>query len=134
MQDLDWDDLRYILCLSRTGRIAGAARKLGVNETTVARRIARVEGMLGVRMFERDAGVLRPTDSGQIVVRRAERIELDVDAVKRRRDQRRQCCGRQSARNSGAVGAKLYSDPRIAGFAPIAHAVAARTCSRSSQS
>jgi DNA-binding transcriptional LysR family regulator len=33
-------------------------------------------------MFERDAGVLRPTDSGQIVVRRAERIELDVDAVK----------------------------------------------------
>ena len=82
MQDLDWNDLRYILCLSRTGRIAGAARKLGVNETTVARRIARVEGLLGVRMFERDAGVLRPTDSGQIVVRRAERIELDVDAVK----------------------------------------------------
>ncbi len=82
MQDLDWNDLRYILCLSRTGRIAGAARKLGVNETTVARRIARVEGLLGVRMFERDAGVLRPTDSGQIVVRRAERIELDVDAIK----------------------------------------------------
>jgi DNA-binding transcriptional LysR family regulator len=82
MQDLDWNDLRYILCLSRTGRIAGAARKLGVNETTVARRIARVEGLLGVRLFERDAGVLRPTDSGQIVIRRAERIELDVDAVK----------------------------------------------------
>jgi DNA-binding transcriptional LysR family regulator len=82
MQELDWNDLRYILCLSRTGRIAGAARKLGVNETTVARRIARVEGLLGVRLFERDAGVLRPTDSGQIVIRRAERIELDVDAVK----------------------------------------------------
>ena len=45
MQDLDWNDLRYILCLSRTGRIAGAARKLGVNETTVARRIARVDGL-----------------------------------------------------------------------------------------
>jgi DNA-binding transcriptional LysR family regulator len=82
MQDLDWDDLRYVLSLSRTGRIAGAARKLGVNETTVARRIARVEALLGVRLFERDAGVLRPTDSGQIVIRRAERIELDVDAVK----------------------------------------------------
>src|SRR5258708_34612653 len=82
MQDLDWNDLRYILCLSRTGRLAGAARKLGVNETTVARRIARVEGLLGGRMFERDAGVLRPTDSGQIVVRRAERSDLDVHAVK----------------------------------------------------
>ena len=82
MQDLDWNDLRYILCLSRTGRIAGAARKLGVNETTVARRIARVERLLGIRIFERNARVLRPTDSGQIVIRRAERIELDVDAIK----------------------------------------------------
>jgi hypothetical protein len=28
MQGLDWNDLRYILCLSRTGRVVGAARKL----------------------------------------------------------------------------------------------------------
>ena len=55
MQDLDWNDLRYILLLSRTGRIAGAARELGVNETTVARRIARLERLLGVRLFERNA-------------------------------------------------------------------------------
>ena len=82
MQDLDWNDLRYVLCLSRTGRLARAAAKLGVNETTVARRLARVERLLRVRLFERDAGVLRPTDSGQVVIRRAERIELDVDAVK----------------------------------------------------
>lgn len=72
MQDLDWNDLRYVLWLSRTGRLAIAARKLGVNETTVARRLARVEGLLGVRLFERQAGVLRSMDSGQIVVRRAE--------------------------------------------------------------
>jgi DNA-binding transcriptional LysR family regulator len=82
MQDLNWNDLRYILCLSRTGRIAGAAQKLGVDETTVARRIARVERALGVRLFERNAGILTPTDSGQIVISRAERMELDVDAVK----------------------------------------------------
>lgn len=81
MPDLDWNDLRYVLCLSRTGRLAVAARKLGVNETTVARRLARVEALLGVRLFEREAGVLRLTDCGQIVVRRAEHIELDVDAV-----------------------------------------------------
>lgn len=82
MQDLDWNDLRYILCLSRVGRIAGAARKLRVNETTVARRIARAERLLGVRLFERNSGILTPTDSGQIVINRAERIELNVDAVK----------------------------------------------------
>jgi DNA-binding transcriptional LysR family regulator len=82
MKDLDWNDLRYILYLSRTGRIASAARTLRVNETTVARRIAHVERLLGVRLFERKAGVLAPTDSGQLVISRAERIELDVDAVK----------------------------------------------------
>ena len=47
----------------------------------MARRLARVEGLLGVRLFERHAGVLRPTDSGRIVIRSAERIELDVDAL-----------------------------------------------------
>ncbi len=82
MQDLDWDDLRYVLSLSRTGRIAGTARKLGVDETTVARRLKGLEARLGVRLFERHAGVLRPTDSGQVVIRKAERIELDIDAVK----------------------------------------------------
>src|ERR1700758_871702 len=82
MQDLDWNDLRYVLWLSRAGRIAGTARKLGVDETTVARRLKAIEALLAVRLFERHAGVLRPTDSGQIVIRRAERIELEVDAVK----------------------------------------------------
>src|ERR1700751_1942972 len=82
MQDLDWNDLCYVLSLSRTGRIAGTARKLGVDETTVARPLKGLEARLGVRLFERHAGVLRPTDSGQVVIRKAERIELDVDAVK----------------------------------------------------
>jgi DNA-binding transcriptional LysR family regulator len=90
MQDLDWNDLRYVLSLSRTGRIAAAARKLGVNETTVTRRIARIERLLGVRLFERNAGILTPTDTGKIVICRAERIELDVDAVKRQRHECRQ--------------------------------------------
>ena len=82
MQDLDWNDLRYVLFLSRTQRVAAAARKLGVDATTVARRLARLEQRLGVRLFERDAGRLTPTDSGRIVISRAQCIELDVDAVK----------------------------------------------------
>ena len=69
MRDLDWNDLRYILCLSRTGRIAGAARNLGVNVSTVARRIARVEGALGVRLFERNPGILTPTSLRPVLVR-----------------------------------------------------------------
>jgi DNA-binding transcriptional LysR family regulator len=82
MQELDWNDLRYVLWLSRTGQIAGTARKLGVDETTVARRLKSIETQLRVRLFERHTGRLRPTDSGQIVIGRAERIELEVEAVK----------------------------------------------------
>ncbi len=82
MQDLDWNDLRVVLAVSRAKRIAGAARELRIDETTAARRLARLEGRLGTRLFERVAGSLVPTESGQIVVQRAERMELDVDAVR----------------------------------------------------
>jgi Bacterial regulatory helix-turn-helix protein, lysR family len=41
--------------LARTRRFADAAKMLGVNATTVARRIARVEELLGVRLFEHNA-------------------------------------------------------------------------------
>ena len=70
MQDLDWNDLRYILCLSRMGRIVGAARKLGVNETTVARRIARVERLLVSPLVRArfQASLRRPTAAKSLSV------------------------------------------------------------------
>jgi DNA-binding transcriptional LysR family regulator len=80
--DLDWNDLRYVLVVSRTGGIARAAQQLRVNETTVARRLARIETVLGSRLFERVNGILLATDIGQIVVHRAEQIEVDVGEVK----------------------------------------------------
>ena len=38
MQGLDWNDLRFVLAVARAQSLAGAARQLGVNETTIARR------------------------------------------------------------------------------------------------
>jgi Bacterial regulatory helix-turn-helix protein, lysR family len=69
MQELDWNDLRYVLVLSRTRRLARAAHQLRVNETTIARRVARIEKVLGSRLFERVNGALLVTDIGQVVVR-----------------------------------------------------------------
>jgi DNA-binding transcriptional LysR family regulator len=82
MQELDWDDLRYVLVLSRTGSLARAARQLHVNETTVARRVARVEKSLGLRLFERINGALKATEIGVIAVAHAERIEVDIGEVR----------------------------------------------------
>jgi len=38
--DMDWDGLRVFLAVARAGRISVAARKLGVEHTTVSRRLA----------------------------------------------------------------------------------------------
>ena len=80
--DVDWNDLRYVLVLSRKGVMAAAAAALRVNETTVARRLARVEKMLGGRLFVRTEGRWLPTELGQLVVQRAERMEAEAFDLK----------------------------------------------------
>ena len=50
---MDWDDLRYFLGIARAGSLAGAAIALGVNHSTVFRRIQAFEARLGVRLFDR---------------------------------------------------------------------------------
>ncbi len=81
MQRLNWNDLRFVLAVARARSLAGAARRLGVNDTTVARRIAQAERRLGARLFERNLGLLHPTEAGAAVVAGAERVELEVQAV-----------------------------------------------------
>ena len=81
LQDLDWNDLRFVLAVARSQSLAGAARRLGVNESTVGRHIAGAERRLGARLFERSQGQLHPTEAGAAVVAGAERVELEVQAV-----------------------------------------------------
>ncbi len=81
MQDLDWNDLRHVLVLSRTRRLSRAARQLGVDATTVARRLARIERALGSRLFERIDGALLPTDMGHLVAGQAEQIENRIEQI-----------------------------------------------------
>lgn len=81
MRELNWNDLRFVLAVSRAESYASAARRLGVNESTVARRIAGAEQRLGVRLFERNLGVIHPTQAGATVVTAAERIELEVQSL-----------------------------------------------------
>lgn len=52
-QGMNWNDLRYFLALAREGSVSGAGRVLGVEHTTVARRISALEKQLGSRLFDR---------------------------------------------------------------------------------
>ncbi len=78
MQDLNWNDLRFILALARSESLAAASLKLGVNETTVARRIKQAEKSLKTRLFERLGGIFTPTKTGEKVIACCERVELET--------------------------------------------------------
>ena len=51
---IDWDDVRYFLAVAREGSVRAAAERLGVNHSTVLRRIAQLEERLGaLHLFEK---------------------------------------------------------------------------------
>jgi DNA-binding transcriptional LysR family regulator len=76
MQAVDWDDLRIFLAVARAGRVAAAARSLGVEHSTAARRIAKLEADLGTAMFYRTAGGYQLTEAGA----RAQALAEDIEA------------------------------------------------------
>ncbi|AWM87647.1 LysR family transcriptional regulator [Microvirga sp. 17 mud 1-3] len=80
----DWNDLRLVLAISRSGSLTGAAKDLGVNHSTAFRRLGALEGTLGVRLFERlPGGVYAPTQAGERMAAAAERIETETTALDR---------------------------------------------------
>ncbi len=80
---LDWNDLRYLLELSRQGSLSGAARALGVNHATVGRRLAALEQQLGAALTERAGRQWRLTALGQEALAAASRIEEPALQIER---------------------------------------------------
>jgi len=68
---MNWDDLRTALAIRRGGTLSAAARSLGINQTTAARRLERLESALGARLFDRIDGRMVPTDAGRPALDRA---------------------------------------------------------------
>lgn len=56
MGNWEWSDVRCFLAVARSGSTAAAARQLGINQTTCARRVGALERALGVSLFERLPG------------------------------------------------------------------------------
>lgn len=81
---LDWDDLRFFLALCRAGSRARSARRLRVDETTVARRLERLEREVGGPLVERTPGHVVLTELGETVRASAEQMEEPALAVERR--------------------------------------------------
>src|SRR5687768_10190489 len=80
---VDWNDLGLMLAIARGGSLAAAARTLGLNHSTVFRRLNAFEDRLGVRLFERLPEGYAPTAAGEEIRRHAEQVEASVHALER---------------------------------------------------
>ena len=80
---LDWNGLRVALAIARAGGLAPAAQQLGVNHSTVFRRLNALEQQLGAQLFERLPGGYQPTAAGARLVGVAERIEAEALSLER---------------------------------------------------
>ena len=79
----DWNDLRYFLAIARGGSTGTAARALGVNQSTVQRRLRALESALHCSLAERQAGGYRLTTHGQQLLAYAEQVETTVSTLQR---------------------------------------------------
>ena len=50
---MEWGDIRIFLQVARAGQMAGASKPLGIDHSTISRRIARLEEQTGVPLFDR---------------------------------------------------------------------------------
>jgi DNA-binding transcriptional LysR family regulator len=82
-QRLRWDDLEVVLALVRAGSLAGAAARLEVNTSTVARRLDALEAALGVHLFDRSPTGIAATELAESLLPVAEAMERSVaDALR----------------------------------------------------
>jgi len=76
----DWDDLKHLLAVARHGSTLAAGRALGVDQSTVQRRLAELERRIGQALVRRQPNGYRLTEFGMALLPHAERIEQAVMA------------------------------------------------------
>ena len=80
----DWNELRLVLAVARAGSLTSAASLLGIDHSTVFRRLNALEQRLAVRLFERlPGGVYQLTSAGERMAAAAERMEDEALALAR---------------------------------------------------
>lgn len=80
---LNWDDLRILAAVCEYRTFSAACKKLDVDETTVARRVSRLERMLGVKLLDAIDGERRPTAACTEILLHTGAIACHVDGISR---------------------------------------------------
>ena len=80
---MDWDDLHSFLAIARAGSLSGAAREMGVRQSTMSRRLAALELRAGARLLHKTPSGYALTALGEMVLGNAERMEAEAIAIER---------------------------------------------------
>jgi len=83
LHKVGWDDLRHFAGFVQAGSLSAAAGRLGVDHATVARRIAALEGSLGLKLVDRRARIPALTGQGERIAALVGRMEEEAIAVVR---------------------------------------------------
>jgi DNA-binding transcriptional LysR family regulator len=81
---LAWDDFRLIDAIAATRNLPAAAAWLGIDHSTVFRRLKQVEALLGTPLFERHRAGYTLTSAGEEIAALAARVDEDITTVTRR--------------------------------------------------
>lgn len=82
---MDWDDLRFLLAVAKSGSLSAAAKELKVEHTTVSRRLRRLEAALARPLFVVDSVGYRLTAFGEEAARGAAAMATTRDRSPRHR-------------------------------------------------
>jgi DNA-binding transcriptional LysR family regulator len=77
----DWNDLKYLLAVARHQGSAAASRALGVNQSTVQRRLVELERCMGQALVQRHPSGYRLTSFGAQLLPLAQQVERSVVAL-----------------------------------------------------
>ena len=112
----DWGDLKVFIAVARAGSTLAAARELGVNQTTVARRVAALEEALGARLFDRHQDGYRLSECGRQILAQAERVEVEAETLGRLVAQRRRDLSGVLRVTTPEIFANFWLTPWLAAF------------------
>ncbi len=75
---MDWDNIRFFLCVARAEQFSAAAVHMGVDTATVGRRINALEKSLNARLFDRQHTGCILTPAGERFLQTAEELESQI--------------------------------------------------------
>lgn len=80
-QDFSWDDLKTVISIGEYGNLSRAADMMGINHSTLFRRLDAIESSLSQVLFLRRRSQYVPTKAGAALIALGHRIKDDISDV-----------------------------------------------------